>query len=87
MTPWTLPGSSVLGILQLRILECVAIPTPGDLPDPGIEPRSPVYRQILHLTHQGSPKLTLIVLKYMRHANRDKLVPSLAEVLGKASCV
>ena len=47
MTPLTLPGSSVLGILQARILECVAIPTPEDLPDPGIEPRSPVYRQIL----------------------------------------
>ena len=30
------PGSSVLGILQARILEWVAIP--GDLPDPGIEP-------------------------------------------------
>ena len=31
------PGSSVLGILQGRILEWVAIPSPGDLPDPGIE--------------------------------------------------
>ena len=35
-----LPGSSVHGILQTRILERVAI-SPGDLPDPGIEPRSP----------------------------------------------
>ena len=39
------PGSSVHGILQARILEWVAIPfsrgsSPGDLPDPGIEPRS-----------------------------------------------
>ena len=30
-------GSSVQGILQARILEWVAIPSPGDLPDPGIE--------------------------------------------------
>ena len=36
------PGSSVHGILQAGILECVAIPSPGDLPDPGIEPRSSV---------------------------------------------
>ena len=35
------PGSSVHGILQARILEWVAFPSPGDLPDPGIEPRSP----------------------------------------------
>ena len=35
------PGSSVHGILQARILEWVAIPSPGDLPDPGIEPGAP----------------------------------------------
>ena len=34
------PGSSVQGILQARILEWVAFPPPGDLPDPGIEPAS-----------------------------------------------
>ena len=38
------PGSSVHGILQARILEWVAIPSPGDLPDPGIEPRSPTLQ-------------------------------------------
>ena len=31
------PGSSVLGILQARILEWLARPSPGDLPDPEIE--------------------------------------------------
>ena len=31
------PGSSVHGIPQARILEWVAIPSLGDLPDPGIE--------------------------------------------------
>ena len=31
------PGSSVHGILQARLPEWVAIPSPGDLPDPGIE--------------------------------------------------
>ena len=36
------PGSSVHGILQARMLEQVAIPSPGDLPDPGMEPESPV---------------------------------------------
>ena len=34
------PGSSVHGIFQTRILEWIACPSPGDLPDPGIEPAS-----------------------------------------------
>ena len=37
----SLPGSSVHGIFQARILEWIAFPSPGDLPDPGIEPGSP----------------------------------------------
>ena len=36
----SLPGSSVHEIFQARVLEWVAIPTPGDLPDPKIEPES-----------------------------------------------
>ena len=35
------PGSPVHGILQAGILEWVPFPSPGDLPDPGIEPVSP----------------------------------------------
>ena len=35
-----LPGSSVHGISQVRILEWVAISFSRDLPDPGIEPTS-----------------------------------------------
>ena len=34
----SLPGSSVHGILQTRILQWVAMPSSGDLPDPGIKP-------------------------------------------------
>ena len=33
---YSLPGSSAHGILQARILEWVAIPSPGDLPNLGI---------------------------------------------------
>ena len=40
----SLPGSSVHEILQARILEWVAIPSPGDLPDPGIESGSPALQ-------------------------------------------
>ena len=43
VTPWSLPGSTLHGILQARILEWVAIPFP-DLPDPEVEPRSPALQ-------------------------------------------
>ena len=36
----SLSGSSVHGILQVRILEWVAISYSRDLPDPGVEPMS-----------------------------------------------
>ena len=44
VTPWSSPSSSVHGILQARILEWVAISFSGDLPDSGIEPRSPTLQ-------------------------------------------
>ena len=34
------PGSSVVGVLRARILEWVAMLSPGDLPDSGIKPES-----------------------------------------------
>ena len=34
-------GFSVHGILQARRLEWLPLPSPGDLPHPGIEPGSP----------------------------------------------
>ena len=36
------PSSSVHGIFQARLLEYVAFPPPGDLPNPGMELESPV---------------------------------------------
>ena len=40
-TDCSLPGSSVHGISQARIMVWADIPSPGDLPDSGIEPKSP----------------------------------------------
>ena len=40
----SLPGSSVHGILQARILNWVAIPLSKGSPDPEIEPRSPLLQ-------------------------------------------
>ena len=58
VTPWTVACQAPLsmGILQARIVEWVAMPSSGDLPDPGIKPRSPALQEdSLPLSHQGSP--------------------------------
>ena len=38
------PESSVHGVFQARILKWVPFPSPGDLPNPGIKPRSPALQ-------------------------------------------
>ena len=40
----SLPGSSIHEILQKRILEWIAIPFSGDLPNPGIKPMYPTLQ-------------------------------------------
>ena len=54
---------TVQGILQARILEWVAFPFPGDLPNPGIEPGSPIL-QADSLPAEPQQKLTTDT-KYM----------------------
>ena len=52
------PGSSVHGILQARIWSGLSCPPPGDLPDLGTEPASPVPPALqadsLPLSHWGN---------------------------------
>ena len=50
-------GSSGYGILQARILKWIAIPSPGDLPNPRIEPGSPALQaDSLPSEPPGKPK-------------------------------
>ena len=41
--PWTVAyqASPSMGFFQAIVLEWAAMPSPGDLPNPGIEPRPP----------------------------------------------
>ena len=55
-----LSGSSVHGILHARILEWVAMPPPGDLPNPGMEPRAATLQaNSLPPKLPGKPRLQL----------------------------
>ena len=52
---------TVHGILQARILEWVVVPSPGDVPNPGIEPRSlTLQADSLPAEPQGSADLKTI---------------------------
>jgi len=61
------PVSSVHGILQARILEWVAIPSPGDLPDPGPNPGLLHCRQTLLPTEPpGKPLRNLYASHFIQ---------------------
>ena len=52
------PGSSVHGILQQEYWRGLTFPSPEDLPNPGIKPRSPALQaDSLPLEPPGKPKL------------------------------
>ena len=68
----SLPGSSVLGILQSRILDWVTMPSPLVLPDPGIEPLFPTdsvlkIKDITFLTEVHIVKATVFPVVMYRY--------------------
>ena len=64
------PGSSVHGILQARILERVAIPSPGDLSNPGIEPVCPALQaDYLPFEPPGKPHKFLRLSSNFNHSS------------------
>ena len=64
-TNCSLPGSSIHGIFQARVLERVAIPSPGNHPDPGIEPESPALQvDSLLPSYRGSPRTNTAPFKW-----------------------
>ena len=64
----SLPGPSVHGIFQARVLQCVAFPSPGDLPDPGIEPGSPALQADALLSEPPGKSAHTIVAEYQHSA-------------------
>ena len=58
----SLPGSSVHGISRQEYWSGLPFPSPGGLPNPGIEPGSPVGRCFYRLSHQGSHKVSMYLV-------------------------
>ena len=69
-TPWTIAYQAPLsmGFSRQEYWSGLPFPSPGDLPDLGIEPGLLHCRQMLYcLSHQGSPKVLLVeYLKKLR---------------------
>ena len=82
-TDCSLPGSSVHGISQARILEWVVIPSPGDLPNPGMEPASPALAGRFFITEPPGKPWDLSILcpksfhlSSSHFSSKQHLVPS-----------
>ena len=70
------PGSSVHGNLQARILGCIAIPTPGVLPNPEIETASLVSPALAGRLFTTVPPLKPPTIGYMKQKQkRDRRSP------------
>ena len=56
----SLPGSLSMGFPRQEYWSDLPFPSPGDIPDPGIEPKSPVFPTLqvdsLVLSHLGGPQ-------------------------------
>ena len=66
VTPWTIVHQAPLSMEFSRqeYWSGLPFPSPGDLPDPGIEPRSSVLQaDSLLLSQQGSLNLNFILFK------------------------
>ena len=72
----SLPGFSVHGILQARILEWLPCPPPADLPDPRIEPGSPASPALAGGFFTTSATWEILMLTYLL-LNKD-LSPGLS---------
>ena len=94
----SLPGSSVQGIFQARVLGWVAIPFSREIPNPGIKPRSPKlqadslpseplggYKQQAFLSHSSRGWKSKVKVPADLGSDRDLLPGSWTVVFSESS--
>ena len=77
MAPWTIAQQAPLSMGFSGYEHCSGLPcpSPGDLPNSGIEPRSPHCRWILYyLSHQGSPCVCVCVYTLSHEKEWDNAI-------------
>ena len=70
---YSLPGSSVHGILQARYWSGLPCPPPGDLPEPGMEPASLVSPVLTGGFFTGKPSEKAML--YLFGLKQEKVLP------------
>ena len=66
-TPWTVAyqASPSVGFYRQGYCSGLSFPSPGELPDPGIKPRSPILQaDVLPSGPPGKPEYCLSAVKY-----------------------
>ena len=84
------PRSSVHGISQARILEWFDISSTGDLPNPGIEPRSPAlqafsFTVVIFFSHRAIREALCLIdgsIKTSQHHDRLEVTMRVWHLLG-----
>ena len=72
--PWTvtLQAPLSIGFSRQEYWSGLLCPSPGDIPDPGIEPVSPALQvDSLPLSPQGSPRLYMICVLSLAQADKS----------------
>ena len=71
-TPWTVACQALLSMefSWQEYWSALSFPSPGDLPDPGIKPRSPALQAdfFYHLSHQGKPNIIYSIIQILKKA-------------------
>ena len=68
VTPWTVAHQAPpsMGFSRQEYWSGLPFPSPGDLPDPGIEPRSPAFQaDALTSEPPGKPTITFLLHCYL----------------------
>ena len=80
---YSLLGSSVHAILQVRIREWAAIPSPGDLPDPGIKPASLMLPAVSgrFFTTRATWESMILYIMYIWFQNESNVYLCLSQLL------
>ena len=77
------PGSSVHGIFQARILECLPCPPPGDRPNPGIDLSYQIFSYFLGCDGQLSVLTWLTTIPAILSKIRDRTCTSYISGIGR----
>ena len=77
------PGSSVHGFLRQEYWNGLPFPSPGDLPNPGIESASPAWQaDSLPLSYLGSPKSLVKTANYFMYHSVQRAIRILTKAIN-----